>query len=40
MDIVNVNSRMDTIQEKISELRTQKRNLKEDFYGRMCDYEI
>ena len=35
-----MNSRMDNIQEKISELRTEKRNLKENYYGKMCDYEI
>lgn len=40
MDLVNMNSRMDNIQEKISELRTEKRNLKENYYGKMCDYEI
>ena len=40
LDLVNVNSAMETLLENISELRTQKRNLKEDFYGQLCDYEI
>ena len=40
MDLVNLNAKMDGIQEKISELRQQRYNLREDFYGKKCDYEI
>ena len=40
MDLVNLNSKMDSVQEKIRELRAQKNNLKETFYGQKCDYEI
>ena len=40
MDLVNLNTQMDNIQEKISELRGQRYNLREDFYGKKCDYEI
>lgn len=40
MDLVNLNSKMDGVQEKIRELRAQKNNLKETFYGQKCDYEI
>ena len=40
MDLVNLNSQMDSIQEKISDLRQQRYDLREDFYGKKCDYEI
>ena len=40
MDLVNLNSKMDGVQEKIRELRAQKNNLKETFYRQKCDYEI
>ena len=40
IDLVNLNAKMDGIQEKISELRQQRYNLREDFYGKKCDYEI
>jgi hypothetical protein len=33
MDLVSLNLKMDGVQEKIRELRAQKNNLKETFYG-------
>lgn len=38
--MTKLTSDMDRIYEKVRELRSEKIKLKEDFYGRMCDYEI
>ena len=38
--MTKLTSDMDRIYEKVRELRAEKVKLKEDFYGRMCDYEI
>ena len=40
LDLVTFESSIESLLEKISELRAQKRNLKETFYGQLCDYEI
>lgn len=39
-DMINVNKKIEDLLEKISTLRTKKRQAKETFYGSMCDYEI
>lgn len=38
--MINVNKKIEDLLEKISSLRTKKRQSKETFYGSMCDYEI
>jgi hypothetical protein len=37
---VSFESSIEGLLEKIGDLRAQKRNLKETFYGQLCDYEI
>ena len=39
-DLTNIRVQIDKIMEKTRDLRNKKRQIKEDFYGRMCDYEI
>ena len=40
LDLVTVESAIESLLEKIGELRAQKRNLKETHFGQHCDYEI
>jgi len=40
LDLVTAESSIEKLLEQINELRAQKRNLKEEFYGQFCDYEI
>jgi phosphoglycerol transferase MdoB-like AlkP superfamily enzyme len=39
-DLTNVRVQIDKVMEKKRDLITKKRQAKEDFYGRMCEYEI
>lgn len=39
-DLTNIRVQIDKVMEKTRDLRNKKRQIKEDFYGRMCDYEI
>ena len=39
-DLTNIKVQIDKIMEKKRSLIEKKRQLKEDFYGHMCDYEI
>lgn len=39
-DLTNIKVQIDKSMEKTRDLRNKKREIKEEFYGRMCDYEI
>ena len=39
-DLTNIKVQIDKIMEKKRALIDKKRQIKEEFYGRMCDYEI
>ena len=39
-ELTNIKVKIDQGFEKIRDLKKKKNDCKEDFYGRMCDYEI
>ena len=39
-DLTNIKVKIDKVFEQIRDLKNKKYRCKEDFYGRMCDYEI